>query len=351
MPLIAGTEYRELIEVTTGAEVRKDAGDPHPGTLLHFALALNPDSRPVKEAAGFLSRMAPGARAGVHPLSWLGQSISIYADQDPFWEELAGAAEAKKFLEAEFHRLPVALNVEVKSALGLTAFLAGARGFVDQSAPGLTFWENLEHRGQPYVRISTSPGARGRAGSLEKVAVFYAATADALTVSLNEDVLKRSLERQAARKAGGAEAEKLCGGMRPWLGTSAGLQVDRKFLGPVLALLALDGEDYREKVRALSWSNLPILNEWKRRFPGRDPVEVHETYWQRKLLCPGGGKYVWNEKYGTMESTVYGHPGEPKLPSGDASPFFDFAAGSFGLTFENQGLRARVELERAGPAR
>ena len=60
------------------------------------------------------------------------------------------------------------------------------------------------------------------------------------------------------------------------------------------------------------WDNLPILNEWKRNIPDRDPVEVHRRLWDVELVCPGGGKYVWNEKYGTMESTVYGHPGEPK---------------------------------------
>ena len=44
-------------------------------------------------------------------------------------------------------------------------------------------------------------------------------------------------------------------------------------------------------------------------FPDRDPVAVHREVWGVTLVCPGGGKYVWNAKYGTMESTVYGHPG------------------------------------------
>ena len=59
-------------------------------------------------------------------------------------------------------------------------------------------------------------------------------------------------------------------------------------------------------------SNLPALNEWKRLFPDRDPVAVHREVWGVTLVCPGGGNYVWNEKYATMESTVYGHPGQPK---------------------------------------
>ena len=65
-----------------------------------------------------------------------------------------------------------------------------------------------------------------------------------------------------------------------------------------------------------------------------------------ELLCPGGGKYVWNDQFATMESTVYGHPGLPK--HGPAAPpvLSSFSSADFGLTLENNGLRARVELKR-----
>ena len=123
-----------------------------------------------------------------------------------------------------------------------------------------------------------------------------------------------------------------------------GLQVDRKALELVSHL---SRDEYELAMQARAWGNLPILNQWKRMYPDQDPVELHERVWQIRLICPGGGRYVWNEKFQTMESTVYGHPGEPK--SGPAAPpaLTEFANGSFGLTFENQGLRARVSLERA----
>ena len=54
----------------------------------------------------------------------------------------------------------------------------------------------------------------------------------------------------------------------------------------------------------------------------------------------------WQKLWQTMESTVYGHPGNPK--SGPPMPatlsVLDLAGA--GLTFEENGLRARVELER-----
>ena len=64
------------------------------------------------------------------------------------------------------------------------------------------------------------------------------------------------------------------------------------------------------------------------------------------MVCPGGGQYVWNKEWQTMESTVFGHPGEPKLPDLAAAPLFPFKHCRFGITFEHNGLRSRLELER-----
>ncbi len=46
--------------------------------------------------------------------------------------------------------------------------------------------------------------------------------------------------------------------------------------------------------------------------------------------------------------TVFGHPGEPRLPEKFEVPLFPFARVSFGLTFELDGLRSRLELQREG---
>ena len=99
-----------------------------------------------------------------------------------------------------------------------------------------------------------------------------------------------------------------------------------------------------------SWGNLTILNEWKRRYPDRDPIEIHRRFWGVELLCPGGGQYVWNEKDRTMESTVFGHPLAPKQPDQVAAQTPLFESLKFGLTFELGGLRTRVEVERPKPA-
>jgi hypothetical protein len=73
---------------------------------------------------------------------------------------------------------------------------------------------------------------------------------------------------------------------------------------------------------------------------------LHEQFWQVRLLCPGGGQYVWNEHWKTMESTVYGSPAEPRTGPVGPDLLRSIERGNFGLTFEEQGLRARVELAR-----
>jgi hypothetical protein len=48
-----------------------------------------------------------------------------------------------------------------------------------------------------------------------------------------------------------------------------------------------------------------------------------------------------------MESTLYGSPGQPKDGPEMTSAMQQFESANFGLTFEEQGLRARIELGRA----
>ena len=162
-------------------------------------------------------------------------------------------------------------------------------------------------------------------------------------LSPNQKVLERSIDRWLAREKARADGKPAPATAKPWLGSNAALRVDRKILDVADAFFNLQ---YRREMQTRCWANLPILNEWKRLYPDRDPVKVHQQVWGVELVCPGGGKYVWNENYRTMASTVYGHPGEPK--DGPPAPpvLSSFAAGSFGLTFENQGLRARAELSR-----
>ncbi len=340
MPLIAGTDYRRYITLTSGSRITPESGDPHSEALMHLVMSINTQSEQIKDAGNILGSVNPSLKA--NPLGWLGQSAAIYADQDPFWEKLGQAAKGEEFLEKNYSDLPVALQCEVKNPLGLATFLAALRAFVEQTAPNMTVWQNSDYNGQAYVKVSSAQ--TGDPIGLPKLAVFYAATPRSLVLTLSESLLKRALDRQSARDAARTGGKPAPLPTKPWLGTNLCLQVETQFLG---AVQALSRDSYESAQQLLAWNNLPILNEWKRRYPSQDPVKLHEQFWHTKLICPGGGAYVWNEKWQTMESTAYGHPGEPKAGPGKILPLAKITGANFGLTFENQGLSAKAVLDRA----
>ena len=151
--------------------------------------------------------------------------------------------------------------------------------------------------------------------------------------------MDRVIARRKAKDAG----KTLPPPARPWLGGNLAVDVDR---GVLDMLNSLNAQAYQETMQVRAWGSLPILNEWRRLYPDQDPVKLHERVWGIRLVCPGGGEYVWNDEWKTMESSVYGHPGQPK-PGPVAPPVLStFTHGSFGISFENEGLRARVRLER-----
>jgi hypothetical protein len=357
MPMILGSEYREFASISQGGKFAPTAGDPH-GARVHFILALDPKSPVFQSYGNLLTSMVHGASLG-----WIGSSLAIYADADPFWKELAKQTDQERFqfLERNFGRLPIALQVDVSNGLKLAAFLAGVRSWIEQSSPGMVRYDTLTYRDQPYVKVSPTERAKTSGMPPGELALYYSASGEALIVTFREDLLKRALDRQIARAKGQSKTDPAAGSAkssaegdpaqaaaspavpRPWLGSNVGLQVDQRTIEYLMKFFA---EEIQGGTRLRSWGNLPILNEWKRRYPKEDPVQVHQRLWHTELVCPGGGRYEWNEQFQTMESPVYGHPGRPK--TGPATPplLAAFRFVDFGLTFEDQGLRAAVKLER-----
>jgi hypothetical protein len=341
MPLIAGSEYQQFIALSEGATIKPEACDPH-DALAQAVMAINMRSEAGQRWAGFAAMAAP--RMGMNPLDWLGQSISLYADRDAFWQELANTPDDQKsqFMESNLNRLPLALHAEVADSLRLAAFLTAVRAFAEQTAPGMLQWESLTYNEKPYVKVSATQQAAEEMG-VEDLAILYSASAKAFVLTFNENLLKRSLDRQLERERQEPPAPKPESTIGPWLGNDLGFKVSSDAIELVNALA---NEKAQDTLRMRSWGNIPILNEWKRRYPDHDPLKLHEQYWQTRLECPGGGSYVWNDQYQTMESTAYGSPAQPKEGPLAPNVFRAFTFGDFGLTFEEQGLRARTELRR-----
>lgn len=338
MPLIMNSRYNEFISIAQNGKFEPTDGDRHEA-LVQFMLAIDPKSRMLEQGNNFALMLGQSVSLG-----WIGSWVNVYADNDPFWRDLAEAdpKEMDKFFEENAGRIPVAVRIEATNPLKLAVFLTGARAFIEQTAPGLIEWEALTYQDQPYVRITPKKNARGYPRELENINIFYTTIDGALTITLSEKVLKSSIDRSLARAKAEADGKPHAENPQSWLGSNVALRVDNKILE---IANAAHRKQYEEAMTVLSWKNLPILNEWRRLYPDRNPVEVHRQVWGVELVCPGGGKYVWNDKYQTMESTVYGHPGGQK--KGPAAPpvLSSFSAGNFGLTLENKGLRARVILE------
>lgn len=339
MPLIGGSQYRALVQLVEGVEIAATAGDPHDEAMIHVVYAINVNSEPMETPRMTLSQFVPGL--DVNPLGWMGQSISVYADADPFWKDLLQADDRDDFMEHNFHRLPVALHAEVSSGLKLVAFIGAIRAMIEQSAPGMTVWTPLQHNGQGYVRVTPSAEAKTDLDELQDLAIYYLASGDGLVVTFREDLIHRAIDRQVQRRQQAQQADAPAEAQSPWLGKSLAARVDTDGLQLFSAAIS---ESAALQAQLLSWKNLPILNEWKRLYPDRDPLEVHQVLFHTRLVCPGGGQYVWNEEARTMESTVYGHPAAPKDGPAPVGFMDRFESGDFGITFEDQGLRARAVI-------
>ena len=342
MPLIGGSEYRDWIEITRGVEIRAETVDLH-DSLGTFAIAINREARDVRQIVGFLAGFSARNDKAIDPLGWLGTTFSIHADRDPFWDELSAANKPSEFLEKNWTRLPFLVQIESTSALKLTGFLAALRSAIEGTAPGMTTFTTRDHQGQGYVRIGASEEAQKEMRDFEHLAVYYAASGDALLLTLNENVMKRAVERRAARRAARAESRALPQEGTPLLGKSVSLQAKPGMLEP---WRLASGELQRDQLRGLCWSNLPILEVWHRIFPNEDPVSVHERLFATRLMDPSGGVYVWNPKLLCMESTVLGCPSAPKPGPDGFAHLADYTAGNFGITFEDDGLRGRIEIDR-----
>jgi hypothetical protein len=337
MPLIWSSDYRPMMDIVSGAKLNAASFDGH-DALFHAGIAINIKAAPIQSASEMAAGLIPNLK--VEPFGWVGQSIWFYADNDPFWVELAAAKKQDEFLEANLSRLPIALSVEVSNGFKLTAFLVALHGFVDQSAPGMAVWTNLTYKDQPYVKISPSAQAKGQNKDLKDAAIYYRATGDNFLLTPNEAIVKRAIDRQIDRDAAKKEGKEVAA--QPLLGESMVVQAD----GKLYDLLENGTHDQFQKLmQQRSWGNLPILNEWKRRYPDQDPAKIYEHFFHARLIDPAGGDYRWNDKWQTMESSVYGSPADPKNGPDGLAILTGFLRARFGTTFENNGMRSRFEVE------
>lgn len=301
IPLRLNSDYDTWIETAGDATLDKQAMTPHPESIFMVSHAFDTESQNFRMLNTTGSSMLPGI--GANPFAWVGGSLSVFADQDPFWEAMQNSEDAEDYIEDKFHLLPVGLRVSSKSPIKLALFLTTLRSFSEQAAPGLLVWETLEHEETPYVVIRTTDKA-GLPNDME-LKIHYAAMPSAFILSLNEAVLKRAISRNLKQAAAPEAPEESGEQAREASPYQVFAQAKVAALHTYIGLFEGGVSD---EIEQESWAALPILNELKRIFPDKDPVKVHQHYFKESLDCPGGKGYRWNEQLGSMESVVFGHP-------------------------------------------
>ena len=343
LPLIAGTDYRQMIQMVGGVKLKPDAGDPHDETVFHWVSAIDMNSPRFKQAGNFAAIMAPSL--GVGAFSWVGESFSLYLDDSPFFKAMQDESQtesirgSEKFIEKNLGRIPLGFNVEVRNPFKLTAFLAGLRAWIEQTAPGMTLWTSKSYKKQGYVKITPGKGLTDdliKEGSAP-IALYYVPSPRLLTISLSEEMIHRAIDRNLLNREENASNIRAS-----WAGNSTALQASK----PITSIFDLSmGQNFINGLQRKSWKNLHVLNEWRVQLKEMDALAYHRKVWHTDLSCPGGGEYRWNQMFQTYESTVFGHPANPKAPK-DFSVLGGWKAIDLGLNFEKDGLRVQASVTK-----
>ncbi|MEN8151255.1 MAG: hypothetical protein ABFS86_15675 [Planctomycetota bacterium] len=336
LPLQLGSDYEQMITLAGDSKIRPGAGDPHPQSLLHYIFAIDRKSKPMKDLGGMSVGMTGDARLNL--LDWIGETVSICLDDGPVIDEFLACDDPEKFVEENWGRIPVGVHVDIANGLKFVGFMTAARAFIAVGAPNMVTFEPQTHRERQYMKVSASE---------EDITVYYTSYPGGLFVTLSETMIHQHIDRYLDKKA--LEAQDVEGESKelpppePWPGESAAFR-GRDRMVAVIEKAA--GPFWLRRMQDRAWSNLPIMNEWRRLYPDEDPVEVHHRFFGARPVCPGGQGYRWNEEMKTVESVVYGHPAAPSGPMTLPPAVRRILEAELGLTFFDGGVRARGTVLR-----
>ncbi len=351
IPLTLQTRYRSWLEIVGKASLKPGTSDAHSGTLASLDVAVDLDSKPFSFARSFLNRQ--GGKADL--LSWIDGSVSIHWDHDEDWENrMAKRSPFRLGGNDMIRELPIGIFIPSKNSFRMTAFVVAVRATIDRFAPNMIRWDQLEYRDVNYVVATTTEGTPlGNEDDMPRV--YYVTTPDGLSLSLNENVIQHAIDRHLARKAkrqqekdAGKPVVTAEGDNEPQIDDprehTVRPQIAVRLTGQGASTLAMTNGEGVRRMSRLAWSNLPILNYLRHRYPKQDPLDVYQQLLGEKLIDPGSGEYKWVDRFQTYESTHYGHHLAPKPgpPIGPALGPHD--AMETTLSFQDGGLRATVKL-------
>ncbi len=336
IPLMIRSDYQQFLMFVGSARLKPGFGDRHPESLASFDIAIDTRSWPIM----MLQTAIANDQNNFDLVSWIDDSASIYLDEDQEW--LARLSEHDPW-DQDFDDLlrdvPVGLFIPSKNNLRMTAFVVAVRSAIQRFAPNMIRWENAKHGNFEYVVGTPVAGNRHAAGMPH---LYYVTTAEGLTVSTNRGVIERTVDRHAQRQQRQIDPPDL----EPEPEAELSPQVVAKVTGKGAEMMART--NYRNGLRRanrISWSNIPILNYLRQRYPNREPDDVYRKLFGEQLVEPTGGEYVWNEERGTFVSSLHGYHLEPTAGPALAPSFGPGDEIETSISFQDRGLRATLSIK------
>ncbi len=347
IPLMIRTQYRTWLDWVGNARLKPGAGDHHKEALASLDVAVNLQSNYLLMARMFLAQHQGGANIDL--LGWIDGSFSIYLDSDKDWmKRVAGQPPFELSNDELLREVPIGFYVPSKNNFRMTAFVVAARAMLDQFSPNLIRWENAKHKDLTYV-IATVVEATAVGNAEDMPRLYYVTTAEGLTISLNENVIKRTIDRHLARKKKQqATADQPQNDDPPKTDDPVeGPQIAMQIKGKGLSVMGLTRyPNAQRRMSRLAWSNLPILNYLRHRYPDRDPLDVYRQLLGQQLTEPAGGRYRWDGRFQTYVSSHYGHHLAPKVGPNITAALGPNEQIKTTLSFQDGGLRATLKLNQ-----
>ena len=346
IPLVLNSQYARYIQVIGKSRLKSGFDDHHQGSLASIDMAIDTEGWIFQIARSFLQNQMAGL--DVDPFAWIDGSASFYFDYDKEWMERFDARDPWDFSAEELlEDIPVALHVPSKDNLRLAMFMSGLRSFLTQTAPNMITWGTKKHKEFTYVTMQPSDN--------ESIEMFYVTLPDGITVSGNENLIQRVIDRHVKeKKAAGKQRTQKADAENEDAASEQSTPDPAKMRAPQMALqvtgagaramLDTNFQGGMKRTHRIAWSNLPILNYFRHRYPERDPLKVYETLFGQTLQEPTGGNYTWDAKRSTYVSSHHGYHLEPK-----AGPQFPPELGmkdniATTVSFQDGGLRATLSV-------
>jgi hypothetical protein len=218
LPLIDGTQYREAADFVGDARFTA----PPPAGGVRAVVGIGREAWPRRELGNTLK----GFSAHEINFDWIGQWASIgLMDRANLASALLTLSpedvpqKPERRSERNLHGsdetwvrtiagLPVYAQIAVKGAAQAALALAGARVIANETLPGMLDWgESERYRDVPLVRVHVKKEAASLVGEGSSIDFFYAVTRDAITLTLQDWVLRRLVDEALDGKAPAASTD------------------------------------------------------------------------------------------------------------------------------------------------